>query len=795
SNIATVTALDWPAAPSGLTTTVVSNTEIDLTWTDNATDASSYTVDRTTDGTTWTSVATLGSDATSYNDTGLSDGTLYGYRVRAINDTGGSGYEVNAAATLPTAPTNLQAVVVSGTEMDLSWDAAPYASGYTISMEVEGSTTWQVIGTVPAGQTTYAATGLSPGGVYYAFTVAPTNSTAASAVAYLDPGTQNTAPVIENMSAGADPVTTTSTVLSALVTDDQLAGGPLPALSFHWELFSHPAAGGGWFTDDGLATTTFNFYAAGTFYFQLTVTDGDGNSTVSSLFPVTVQQTLTGINVTPHDTAILEGGNQQFLATAVDQFGNNMQFQPDFTWSVSGPGTISSNGWYFAPSSGAATTFTVSASSGGNNGTANVAIKDNQFRFVGTDNGVYVQATDVHEVKDFSTSGVLQGTLPFNGPFPPGLTFRGAASIYLADGSYLDASALTLVRRDAAGNIIQTYIDSPADAWTGMVLDPNGTSFWACDESCYVFEFDIDTGAQQQKFWASGDLGGLGAQPSLLELTVRDAQYVSNKVTAIDSAIQNLYVPEDETTDGAKIKLTPVYDPFTSAFADEVHVKVERVTTDQNGQMVDDLTVANGLWSQYEGDPIISLLLTNEASDFQVTTWLDDDPNDKLEVDVHVEKPWTDIGTWTAGTAALVQANADNASLAKLAYDITGNTADVVLLSDDVEKVTKGMYVDVTPLLKILDARTRSAIVTAAQNPPEKNFTAGFGAGPNPPGFALSEIGAEGINTLFSGADLQADLPEYNCEGMMQITLARGLIQGAALSDAEFDELLSSFNA
>jgi len=33
---------------------------------------------------------------------------------------------------------------------------------------------------------------------------------------------------------------------------------------------------------------------------------------------------------------------------------------------------------------------------------------------------VYVQATDVHLVKIFTTSGTQTGTLPWDGPFPQG---------------------------------------------------------------------------------------------------------------------------------------------------------------------------------------------------------------------------------------------------------------------------------------------------------------------------------------------------------------------------------------
>jgi Big-like domain-containing protein/fibronectin type III domain protein len=184
SNEATATALGWPAAPTDLTTNVVSNTEIDLAWIDDATNEDGYTVELTTDGVNWSLLTgtPLAANTQSYQITGLTDGTLYGYRVQAFNVTGGSGYAFNVDATLPTAPADLQASVVSGTEIDLSWTAAPYATGYTIWKRAELESDWQLVDdTVPSSQTTYAVIGLAAGGVYYEFCVAPTNSTAGSA--------------------------------------------------------------------------------------------------------------------------------------------------------------------------------------------------------------------------------------------------------------------------------------------------------------------------------------------------------------------------------------------------------------------------------------------------------------------------------------------------------------------------------------------------------------------------------------------------------------------------------------
>ena len=82
------------AAPSGLTATAASDSEIDLTWTDNSAGESDSEIQR--DG---TPIATVGADTTSYSDTGLSAETQYTYRVRATDSGGDSPWSTSDSAT------------------------------------------------------------------------------------------------------------------------------------------------------------------------------------------------------------------------------------------------------------------------------------------------------------------------------------------------------------------------------------------------------------------------------------------------------------------------------------------------------------------------------------------------------------------------------------------------------------------------------------------------------------------------------------------------------------------------
>jgi len=75
-----------PAAPSGLSATPQSGTEVQVTWSDNSDDEDQFKVDRRESGTApWVRVATTGANATSHTDSGLTLGTKYYYKVKAWN--------------------------------------------------------------------------------------------------------------------------------------------------------------------------------------------------------------------------------------------------------------------------------------------------------------------------------------------------------------------------------------------------------------------------------------------------------------------------------------------------------------------------------------------------------------------------------------------------------------------------------------------------------------------------------------------------------------------------------------
>ena len=103
SNEVTVTTLQaLPAAPTNLQATAISSSQVNMTWTNNAPDATAIRVEYLpASSTTFTDIgaaATLTSTAVM----NLQPSTVYSFRVRAQNAAGYSAYSnVAAATTLP----------------------------------------------------------------------------------------------------------------------------------------------------------------------------------------------------------------------------------------------------------------------------------------------------------------------------------------------------------------------------------------------------------------------------------------------------------------------------------------------------------------------------------------------------------------------------------------------------------------------------------------------------------------------------------------------------------------------
>ena len=157
------TVLTVPGAVSITTQTVVGTGEIDIAWTADTGTVSGYRVLRSSNlGMSFTQVGSdLSNSVTSLNDTGLSAGTTYIYRVLALNATGHSGNsDSNELTTIPAIPGDFGVNAVSNTEIDLTWTDVTGATAYEVDRRnLDGSWT-TLTSTIDPSDTSYADTGL-----------------------------------------------------------------------------------------------------------------------------------------------------------------------------------------------------------------------------------------------------------------------------------------------------------------------------------------------------------------------------------------------------------------------------------------------------------------------------------------------------------------------------------------------------------------------------------------------------------------------------------------------------------
>jgi chitodextrinase len=159
-----------PTAPSNLASGSITLTTIDLSW-DGSTDnvgVTGYEIYQ--DGNLITTVAT-----TSYQVTGLSNGTSYSYYIiakDAANNSSAQSNTINPSTLVPdsqapTAPTNLATSNIAATSVDLSWDASTDNVGVT---DYEVYQDGNLIATIAT--TTYQVTGLTNATSYAFYVIA-----------------------------------------------------------------------------------------------------------------------------------------------------------------------------------------------------------------------------------------------------------------------------------------------------------------------------------------------------------------------------------------------------------------------------------------------------------------------------------------------------------------------------------------------------------------------------------------------------------------------------------------------
>jgi hypothetical protein len=157
-----------PNTPTGLTATTQQDPQttewsVNLSWTDNSTNEEGFILDRRNSSTaSWTRVATLAANATSYSDTGAPADATVSYRVRAISDLNSAFSNVADAPTPPHAPTATTSWFDAHNSVRILWtDGSSVETGFDILRKTT-SGAWAVVGTVSANILQYTDTSTQP---------------------------------------------------------------------------------------------------------------------------------------------------------------------------------------------------------------------------------------------------------------------------------------------------------------------------------------------------------------------------------------------------------------------------------------------------------------------------------------------------------------------------------------------------------------------------------------------------------------------------------------------------------
>ena len=365
-----------PTAPTNLTATAASTTQINLTWTastDNV-GVTGYKVERCSGAACANFVQIATPTTTTFNDTGLTASTSYSYRVRA-NDAAGnnSAYSNTASATTqtppdttpPTAPTNLTATAASTTQINLSWTASTDnvgVAGYLVE-RCSGAACANFVQIATPTGTTFNDTGLTAS-TSYSYRVRADDaagndsaySNTASATTQTPPDTTPpTAPT--NLTATAASTSQINLTWTASTDNVGVTGYKVERCS--------GAACANFVQIATPTTTTFNdtgLTASTSYSYRVRANDAAGNnSAYSNTASATTQASSGNISVTisPVRGGLTISQTMPFTATVTNDVGS-----AGVTWSASS-GSFSaqstSTATFVAPSSAGVVTVTATS--------------------------------------------------------------------------------------------------------------------------------------------------------------------------------------------------------------------------------------------------------------------------------------------------------------------------------------------------------------------------------------------------------------------------------------------------
>jgi regulation of enolase protein 1 (concanavalin A-like superfamily) len=162
---AIVSELNRPSAIGNLELTAYSSTQLVLDWIETSGETG-YRIERSPDGVTYTTIATVGANIPSYTSASLTAGTTYFYRVTPTSVLGDGPSTDLSGGTRLAAVAGLTFSSIGGNAISLAWTDHASETGYRIMRSTNG-TTFTDLATVAAGATTYTDSTVTPGNEYY----------------------------------------------------------------------------------------------------------------------------------------------------------------------------------------------------------------------------------------------------------------------------------------------------------------------------------------------------------------------------------------------------------------------------------------------------------------------------------------------------------------------------------------------------------------------------------------------------------------------------------------------------
>lgn len=126
-------------AARGLYAQAISSSEIELRWSDPDANETDFRIERSTDGSSWSTVTTVGPDTTSYTDSGRSPATLYYYRLVTLIPADSQLSNVGFATTFPASAAKVCVQRLPG--MDATYAVWPSAAWNDV--DEEWAVVWQ----------------------------------------------------------------------------------------------------------------------------------------------------------------------------------------------------------------------------------------------------------------------------------------------------------------------------------------------------------------------------------------------------------------------------------------------------------------------------------------------------------------------------------------------------------------------------------------------------------------------------------------------------------------------------